>query len=243
MLSLREVKEKIKERVGGSGEHQSIKIARQAVRSQKAVDHLSLATALDDIVTNKRWQEARSSTGSPFDTFTSFLLDEAPYGLGISDQSVARMVRQALLDHKHFREWTATMKVAARRPGNPGNDVNHESSGFYTVDRGSTSRDRLLLLLESQSPLYFERVCNGEFSPHRAAIDAGLIAPRPKMHTSLESIFRTAHGMKIKAQSKLLKRLFKELPLESQCTLIADCIEPKLAVAGLATKWREARES
>jgi hypothetical protein len=46
--------------------------------------------------------------------------------------------------------------------------------------------------------------------------------------------------MKGKTQGKLLKRLFTELPLNAKCTLIADCIEPKLDMPGLATKWREA---
>jgi hypothetical protein len=148
------------------------------------------------------------------------------------------MVRQALFEYNHFREWTDIMKVAARKPGNPGNDVNCESSRFYTVDRGSRSRDKLLLLLESQSPPHFERVCNGECSPHRAALEARLISRRPKVDTGFEGILWTAHAMKDSAQSKLLKRLFKQSSLYAQCTLIADSVEPKLGIPGLATKWR-----
>jgi hypothetical protein len=232
--------ERIKARIGRPAEHGSILIVRQAVRNQQAIEMVSVATALDDVIANELWGEIISPTGAAFDSLASFVLTAPPHGVGVSDQSSARMLRQALFEHKHFREWTDIMKVAARRPGNPGNHVNYEGSRFYTVDRGSRSRDKLLLLLEAQSPRHFTSVCNGECSPHRAAIEAGLIPPRPKAHTSFESILRTALGMKGKTQGKLLKRLFKELPLDAQCTLIADCIQPKLDMLGLATRWRDA---
>jgi hypothetical protein len=221
-------------------EHNSLRIVRRAVATAQAADMISLATAVDEIITHEHWREAISSNDFPFNSFVNYILAAPPHGPGVSDQSAARMVRQALFEYNHFREWTAIMKVAARKPGNPGNGVNCESSRFYTVDRGSRSRDKLLLLLESQSPAHFERVCNGECSPHRAALEAGLISPLKKAHTSFESILHAAHGMKCKTQTKLLKRLFKELPLDAQCTLIADCMEAKLGSPGLATKWREA---
>lgn len=164
--------ERIKSRISGA-EHSSITIVRQAVRNQQATDIVSVATALDDVIANELWGEIISPTGAAFSSLASFVLTAPPHGLGVSDQSSARMVRQALLDQKHFREWTDIMKVAARRPGNPGNSVNYEGSRFYTVDRGSRSRDKLLLLLEAQSPVHFTSVCNGECSPHHAAIEAG----------------------------------------------------------------------
>jgi hypothetical protein len=187
---------------------------------------------------NQLWSKVRTPSGSTFDSFASFALGPASRGWGVADQSAARLVRYALLEKKHFREWIELLKEIARKPGNPGNIANGECSRFYTVGRSSTCRDRLLLTLEAKDPDAFARVCAGECSPRRAAIDSGLLPPRPVEHIGFQTIVDSALRMNKKAQGKLLKFLFDQMSLDAQCALIANSIEIGLGVPELAKQWR-----
>jgi hypothetical protein len=60
--------ERIKARIGRPAEHGSILIVRQAVRNQQAIEMVSVATALDDVIANELWGEIISPTGAAFDS-------------------------------------------------------------------------------------------------------------------------------------------------------------------------------
>jgi hypothetical protein len=232
--------EKFKSAVGGfGGSHHSIAIVRRAIKNQPSTDTSSLADALNDIVENRLWSEVRDAMGMPFDSFASLALAPSPHGLNVANQAAARLVRQSLLDNKHYSEWTELIKVCRRKPGNTRNNANRERSRFYTVGRSTTCVDRLLLTLEEKYPDIFARVCAGELSPRHAAIQAGIISAKPVKQVGFRDILHSAKHMKPKAQVRLLQLLFDEMSLDAQCALIANSIEVGLGSPGLAKKWRE----
>jgi hypothetical protein len=109
---------------------------------------------------------------------------------------------------------------------------------FYTVSRAKTSRDRLLLSLKRQHLEHYLKVCDGQCSPYRAALNAGLVEVGESRSLKFGT-YSVAAAKKLgtKKQGTLLREMFPELSLDAQCALIADVLDPHLC-PDLAKRWR-----
>lgn len=216
----------------------AIAIAKSAMTEPSAIGLGRLAAAFDDIVSDELWRKIRRSTGEPFESFGEFATARAPEGLGIRCTAGAHLARQALSQNGHFGSWTEILERIARNPGRPRTLVNHEGFRFYTVSTTATSRDRLLLALRRHHPEQYKKVCSGQCSPHLAGIEAGLVVARKSQRLQFGACdIEAARGLSRKAQAKLLRRLFRSLHVDAQCTLLATEIEPRLG-PDLARRWR-----
>ncbi len=215
-----------------------IKFVQVALTDPKSVGPAALITALDEIVELKLWLSATSASGSPFDSFAEFAVASAPHGLGVRCQVGARLVRHALFEGGHLSQWTDLLEKIARKPGRPTISTNSDDYRFYTVSRAKTSRDRLLLALKREYHEYYCKVCEGQCSPYRAALDAGLVEPNGTTSLWLDVHNHiAAKKLKNKKQARVLRDMFRSSSLDAQCALLANVLDPHLG-PDLAKRWR-----
>ena len=177
----------------------------------------------------------------PFESFGAFATADFPHGLGIRSEGAAVLARCALLKCGHYAAWTEVLERVVRKRGRPKKHANGDNLRFYAVSRARTAADRLLLDLKSRAPDHFHRVCEGEFTLYRAAIDAGLIQP-PRKEGKLRFGVYSVEGLKQlkpKVQAQLAREIFRAVDLSAQAELIAN----ELMVLGpeLAQRWRDSR--
>jgi hypothetical protein len=216
----------------------AVGIVRRALANPAVGGLAPLVQALNEVVNGELWRQASSADVDPFPSFGAFAVAELPHGLGIRTCAAARLARQALLDCGHYAAWTEILELIARKPGRPKTRTNGERFEFYAMSRAATSADRLLLALKGGHHDHFARVCKGECSPFRAAIDAGIVSanlPR-RLHFGVCDLERVA-SLRPKVQAKLLRHVFRAAQFDAQCEFIAN--ELQTLGPDLASKWRE----
>jgi hypothetical protein len=201
-----------------------------------------LAEVIAAICADGLWESRRRTDGQRFENLTQFVVARAPHGLGVRTDAALRKLRSALLDKGLLKEWVEVMEGAVRSPGHPkANVANSEDlAPVFTRSRSSTSIDRILPRLMRHEPKLFREVEAGRITPHRAAIQAGIIPP-PGTSGQLRYgaiDFNALDRVKASARGQLLCQVFDTLGLEAQCALLASRLD---GVVGLriAQIWRE----
>lgn len=211
-----------------------IAIAQEALAEGQADPGKSLVGSINSIITDALWRNGRSY--SEFGQFAIAPVSEG--GLGVRSILAARLLKFALMEGGHVREWTSVLFVIKRPPGHPGTGNNDEGfRPFYRVNTSMNSQDRVLITLGQKHPEVFEDVCQGKCSISAGAIKAGLKpTPPPRWQIGLEVVF----GMHVDAQVDFMRELFNGLEQETQAAFIAQVLEGGLG-AGMAQKWRDAQ--
>jgi hypothetical protein len=211
-----------------------IAIAQEALAKGQAVPGKSLVDSINHIVTDALWKKGTSY--SDFGQFAIAPVSEG--GLGVRSTLPARLLKFALMEGGHIREWTSVLLVIKRPPGHPGTGNNDEGfRPFYKVNTSMNSQDRALITLGENHPQVFEDVCQRKCSVSAGAIKAGLKPTSPpRWQFGLEVIF----GMHADAQVDLMREVFNGFDTETQAAFIEGAFEGVLGT-GLAQKWREAR--
>jgi hypothetical protein len=211
-----------------------IAIAQEALAEGHADPDKSLVGSINRIITDALWQNGTSY--SEFGQFAIAPVSEG--GLGVRSMLPARLLKFALMEGGHIREWTSLLFVIKRPPGRPGLGNNDEGfRPFYTVNTSMNSQDRVLITLYEKHPEVFEDVCEGKYSISAGAIKAGLkpSAP-PRWKMDLQDVF----GMHADAQVILMRDLFNGLDPDTQAAFIAQVFDGVLGTS-LARKWQEAQ--
>lgn len=218
----------------GSASDSPIRIAQEALAAGQLNPGNGLVDSINRIITEGLWQQA-----TPNSSFGHFAI--APVskgGLGLHSAPGAKLLKFALMQGGHIREWTAVLLVIMRSPGRP--EIRNNDEGFrpfYTVNRSINSQDRALISLFHKDPEKLEDVFQWKYSIADAAIKAGLkTSPSHRRFLDLEVLV----GMNADAQVELISGLFNALGLEIQAAFIAQAFEGVLG-SSLAQKWRDAR--
>lgn len=150
--------------------------------TQKMVGHkaqettLVLPNRLEYILEKKIWKDLERADGERFTSFSEFLTDNQPYGLGIGQYNHFFNLDQLQAICKNRRALSSALAQA--RPNNRGkrNDLVYNVNQVNDKAKKGNSREYLLRRLEKEAPEIHERWIAGEFKSVRAAaIAAGII--------------------------------------------------------------------
>lgn len=207
-------------------------------------DHLEAAgDAFSAIINERLWEARVDRSGGPFQSFSEFAVAPPPHGLGVRTEPMLLVARNALLARHFYAEWVELLKRHIREPGHPKKVTSEEDfPRRYQVSKSYGSIDRQLITLERNHSGLFTEVCQHLIMPRQAAIKAGLLPDPHAPSRNGACDFEAAKKFKPKAKVKLLRKLFHELGVDAQCTLIANVLEPVLG-PDLARRWREAHSN
>jgi hypothetical protein len=202
---------------------------------------VDLASAVELVVRAEMWRSQVTAFGEPFVDFGAIAVALPPHGLGVRTGAMFIPLRRSLAAAGHYRELTDTLQKVVRPRGRPKTILvgDEDFVRFWKVPTAATATDRILLKLKGSFPALFEQVCCGELTPIQAAINAGIVPPRPRKLASGVCDVQGLAGLTPSAQAKVLCEAFKAASLDAQCTLLSRVIEPKLDPE-LAKRWRTA---
>jgi hypothetical protein len=233
-----------KERIDAQDGLDPVVVIQTAMADPSAGGLAKLSGAFEDIVGGEIWRGACPSEGDSFESFGAFATAAAPAGLNIRSREAASLARHVLLQTGLYEAWTQILERIVRRPGRPPkNCVNDGDFRFYPLSKAPHAKDRLLLLLKERYPDHFKAVCNGECTPYRAAVNAGAVlvgvkskGEKPRLRFGVFHLEAVAL-LSPKAQQTVLHEVFSTMPIDAQCSLIENELEPTLG-QGLARKWQ-----
>jgi hypothetical protein len=215
----------------------SIKVVQVILTMHNNAPGTNLVDAVDTIVTAKMWRGRSSPAGGHYEAFGDFAVDHCPHGLGVDCSSSFKMMRFALLQNCHYREYTDLLDCCVRSPGRPPNTLVGDDGFNLAVSTSRNSLDRILLTLKRKHPVEFDTVCKRQLTPREAARRIGLLPSEQRREFGVCDL-AVVGTLTARAQGRLLVKLFEVVGIDAQCTLVSRAIEPLLG-HGLAQRWRE----
>jgi hypothetical protein len=155
-----------------------VTVLQRAMSQRDMTSMCALVDALDATVQQRLWADRRCTRGSPFNSFSEFVVALSPAGLGVRSNKPLKLLRQLLLDAGYYAEWVELLERTMRVRGRPRTNLanGEDFPRFYQVPTSLTCQDRMLLCLKHNYTDTFTALCEAKGSIRQAAIKAGVIA-------------------------------------------------------------------